>query len=211
MMRRLTSSSTRRSPKLLQTFSSSATSLPERSPVSTVSLIGPRRSRRAARSSRSRSSRFTRPSLRVRRASTPLRIQTSSCAQNFSKRRVARSSAAVDVGLALLVHRVVAREQCAVDAAIELGDVRGHLVEEAPVVRDDDAGAGSSAAALRASRCRRRRDGWWAHRAAAAPDRSRMPAPARRACARRPKLRRATASGFTEKRCRYSSSRVSAP
>src|SRR6185295_9339619 len=44
----------------------------------------PRRSRRAARSRRSRSSRRTRPSFLVRRASMPLRIQTSSCARSLS-------------------------------------------------------------------------------------------------------------------------------
>ena len=45
----------------------------------------------------------------------------------------------IDLGLAFLVHGVVARK-AAQDAAIELGDAVGHLVEEAAVVRDDDAG-----------------------------------------------------------------------
>ncbi len=45
----------------------------------------------------------------------------------------------VDVGLALLVHRVVARED-AQPPAIELRDLRDDAVEEAPIVRDHHAG-----------------------------------------------------------------------
>lgn len=64
------------------------------SPASIARRIDPICSRRAARSRRSASSRRTRPSLRVRRASMPLRIQTSSCAQNLSNRRRSSASAA---------------------------------------------------------------------------------------------------------------------
>ena len=78
----------------LLTLRNSATSLPERSPESTVSFTLPSRSRRASRSRRSCSRRLTRPSLRVRRASTPLRIQTSSCAQNLSNLRLSTASSA---------------------------------------------------------------------------------------------------------------------
>ena len=78
----------------LLTLRSSATSLPERSPASTLSRTLPSRSRRASRWRRSCSSRCTRPSLRVRRASTPLRIQTSSCAQNLSNLRLSTASSA---------------------------------------------------------------------------------------------------------------------
>jgi hypothetical protein len=49
-------------------------------------------SRRAERSRRRRSSRATRPTLRVRRASTPLRIHTSSCASSLSARALASAS-----------------------------------------------------------------------------------------------------------------------
>ena len=83
-----------RSPKVLVTSLNSATSRPELWPASIARLMLPSRSRRSARSTRSCSSRLTRPSLRVRRASTPLRIQTSSCAQNLSNRRFVTSSAA---------------------------------------------------------------------------------------------------------------------
>ena len=201
--RRVTSSRMRLSPKLLPTFSNSATSLPERSPVSTVSLIEPMRSRRAARSSRRCSSRLTRPSLRVRRASTPLRIHTSSCAQNFSKRRWARSSAASISALRCSYTRVVARKD-AQPPAIELGDARGHRVEETPVVGDDHAGDVPLQQFFERSRCRRRRDGWSARRAAAARDPARRPAPAPRACVRRRTPAPGEASSFTEKRCRNS-------
>ena len=80
--------------KRFVTSTSSATSLPERSPASSASCTLPRRARRSARSPRSASRRRTRPSLRVRRACMPLRIHTSSCAQNLSNLRFITSSAA---------------------------------------------------------------------------------------------------------------------
>ena len=69
----------------------------------------------------------------------PLRIQTSSCAQNLSKRRLASSSAAELVALAGLVRREIAGIR-AQHAAIELRDARRHAIEERAVVRDHDAG-----------------------------------------------------------------------
>ena len=115
---------------VLATFVSSATSLPERSPASSVSFTEPSRSRRAARSSRSASRRRTRPSLRVRRASTPLRIQTSSCAQNLSNLRFATSSAGELFGLP----RLIRGEGAGIGAqqtAIELDDARHDAIEKA--------------------------------------------------------------------------------
>ena len=74
-------------------LSSSATILPERSPESIAKLTLPWRSRRAWRSTRRALRRLTRPSLRVRLASTPLRIHTSSWARNLSKRSCSLASA----------------------------------------------------------------------------------------------------------------------
>ena len=137
MTRRSSSRTIGRPANDLLTLRNSATSLPERSPESTVSFTLPMRSRRASRSSRNCSSRFTRPSLRVRRASTPLRIQTSSCAQNLSNLRLSTRLLGQLLGLAPLVCGVVAGVR-AQQAAVEFDDARGHPVEEGPVVRDDD-------------------------------------------------------------------------
>ena len=160
-----TSSRIGRPPKLLPTFSSSATSLPERSPVSTVSLIWPMRSRRGralfAQVLEALHAAFVARAPRLDTLADPhffLRPE-------FLEAPVREIFGEVDLGLALFVHRVIAREG-AQDAAIELGDAVRHLVEEAPVVRDDDAGDVPLQQALPASRCRRRRDGWWARRAA---------------------------------------------
>ena len=84
---------TGRSLNFFETPTSSATSLPERPPAATASFTLPSFSRRAARVLRKDSSRRTRPSLRVRRASMPLRIQISSCAQKRSNLRAATDSA----------------------------------------------------------------------------------------------------------------------
>ena len=82
------------SPKRIDTSSSSATILPLRQRRHRARAApGRARSRRAARSARRRSSRATRPTLRVRRASTPLRTHTSSCASSLSARAAARASA----------------------------------------------------------------------------------------------------------------------
>ncbi len=99
----------------------------------------PRRSRRSARSTRRCSRRRTRPSLRVRRASTPLRIHTSSCAQNLSKRAVGDLLGGELVALARLVRREVAGVG-AQHAAVQLHDARGDAIEKGAVVGDDDAG-----------------------------------------------------------------------
>ena len=61
---------------------------------STLKLTLPTRSRRNARSRRKCSSRRTLPSLRVRLASMPLRIHTSSCARNLSNLPLCTASAA---------------------------------------------------------------------------------------------------------------------
>ena len=74
--------------------SSSATILPLFSPALSWNDTCPCRSRRAARWRRSSSKRRTRPSLRVRRASMPLRIHASSCAWNLSNRRLCSASTA---------------------------------------------------------------------------------------------------------------------
>ena len=75
------------------TLLSSATSRPLAAPRSRSSRTRPTASRRCRRCSRSRSSRATRLTLRVRRASTPLRTQTSSCASSLSARALATLSA----------------------------------------------------------------------------------------------------------------------
>ena len=100
-----------------------------------------------ARSRRSASSRRTRPSLRVRRASMPLRIHASSCAQNWSNLRCADRFGGELVGLARLVGGEVAGIR-AQQAAIELDDARGDAIEERAVVRDDDRGRAPCATQL---------------------------------------------------------------
>ena len=77
----------------LDMFCKSATILPLRSPADTANFTWPMASRRCARLARSFSRRAIRPTLRVRRASTPLRIQTSSCANILSALALAKDSA----------------------------------------------------------------------------------------------------------------------
>ncbi|MCY1371030.1 hypothetical protein D9M69_581570 [compost metagenome] len=72
------------SPKDLEASVSSATILPLDWPEATSMLTLPCTSRRAARLARSSCSRVMRLWLRVRRASTPLRIQISSWASSLS-------------------------------------------------------------------------------------------------------------------------------
>ncbi|MCY1555344.1 hypothetical protein D9M68_920000 [compost metagenome] len=78
--------------KDLQTFSSSATILPLAVPLATSSFTLPRVLRRCSRWARRPSSRVMRPCARVRRASTPLRIHTSSWASNLSARALMTAS-----------------------------------------------------------------------------------------------------------------------
>ena len=73
-----------RSPKVLLTCTISDTSLPLLSPLLTSMFTLPTTSRRASRVARSSCSRLMRAVARVRRASTPLRIHTSSCASSLS-------------------------------------------------------------------------------------------------------------------------------
>ena len=96
----------------------------------------PGRSRRARRSSRIACSARTRPSLRVRRASTPLRIHTSSCARRLSKSALARASSASCAAFFLAVVVVVAGPAREL-AAVQVHDARGDPVHEAPVVADE--------------------------------------------------------------------------
>jgi hypothetical protein len=96
--------------------------------------FAPRRMRsRAAPVSRARG-----PPLRVRRASTPLRIQTSSCLEQL-----------VGAGVGQRLVRAAVRTPCALEggevagvaaqlAAVELDDARAHAFEEGAVVRDDE-------------------------------------------------------------------------
>ncbi len=74
--------------------SSSATILPLALPLATSSFTLPRVLRRCSRWARSRSRRVIRPCARVRRASTPLRIHTSSCASSLSARALITASCA---------------------------------------------------------------------------------------------------------------------
>ena len=76
-----------------------------------------------------------RPTLRVRRASTPLRIQTSSCASSLSARALPSASASSSRALRCLVGGEVARI-AAQPAAVQLDDARRDRVEEGAVVRD---------------------------------------------------------------------------
>ena len=76
----------------LLTFSSSATILPLLWAEATSILTLPTTSRRAARLSRSSPKRLMRAVARVRRASTPLRIHTSSCARSLSDRALMTAS-----------------------------------------------------------------------------------------------------------------------
>ena len=150
-----------------ETFCSSATSFPERSPAPTASFTLPMRSRRAARSSRRRSRRRTRPSLRVRRASMPLRIQTSSCAQNLSNLRCATASAASCAGLASPRRRRNCpgrsssrpRSSSTMRVATRSRNARSWVTTIAAGCLEQQV--------LRAARCRRCRGGWSARRAAA--------------------------------------------
>ena len=114
---------------------SSATILPLGMPASTSSRTWPSDSRRAARCARSACRRWTRPTLRVRRASTPLRTQTSSCASSLSARALASASAASCSSFRRLVGAEVAGI-AAQHAAIELDDAGRDRVEEGAVVRD---------------------------------------------------------------------------
>ena len=122
--------------KRIETFFSSATILPLGMPASTSSRTRPSDSRRAARCARSACRRCTRPTLRVRRASTPFRTQTSSCASSLSARALASASADELVRLPRLVGRERARI-AAQHAAVELDDARRDGVEEGAVVRHD--------------------------------------------------------------------------
>ena len=90
-----------------------------------------------ARRARNSSSRVMRPCARVRRASTPLRIQTSSCASSLS------ALALIDrlLGELLLLLRLVLAEIAGVGAqlaAVEFDDAGGDAVEEGAVVGDGD-------------------------------------------------------------------------
>ena len=158
----------RRSPKRIDTSFSSATILPLRQAgvelqPHLAELIAPRaRAARAARSSRA-----TRPTLRVRRASTPLRTHTSSCASSLSARALASASFSSSRALVALVGGEVARV-AAQHAAVELDDARGHGVDEGAVVRDQhQRAAPADRAGPAATRWRRGRGGWSARRAAA--------------------------------------------
>jgi thiamine pyrophosphate-dependent acetolactate synthase large subunit-like protein len=71
-----------------------ATNWLEALPSCTAMLAWPGRSRRSRRSTRISSSARTRPSLRVRRASTPFLIHTSSCARRLSNKAFSRASLA---------------------------------------------------------------------------------------------------------------------
>ena len=73
-----------RSPREKPTSRASTTSRPDRSASCACSRTVPTRSRRALRSTRNASRARTRPSLRVRRAWIPVRIQTSSFASFLS-------------------------------------------------------------------------------------------------------------------------------
>jgi len=83
-----------RSPRRNDTPSTAATSPPLRSASWISSLTRPTACRRRLRSRRIASSARTRPSLRVRRALMPVRIQTSSWASFLSNRAFCFSSAA---------------------------------------------------------------------------------------------------------------------
>jgi hypothetical protein len=83
-----------RVPRTNDTSSSAATSMPLRSASWISSFTRPTASRRRPRSRRSASRARTRPSLRVRRALMPVRIQTSSSASFLSKRAFCFCSAA---------------------------------------------------------------------------------------------------------------------
>ena len=82
------------SPNDFDTCVSSATNLPLNPPLATSILTLPCAVRRAACSARSLPRRSMRAWARVRRASTPLRIQTSSCAKSLSARALITASCA---------------------------------------------------------------------------------------------------------------------
>ena len=84
-----------REAKVLLTWVNSATSFPLAAPLATSSLTLPTASRRASRRARIFSKRVMRPWARVRRASTPLRIHTSSCAKSLSARALMTASCAI--------------------------------------------------------------------------------------------------------------------
>ena len=116
------------SPKALLTLVSSATILPLGRPEATSSLTLPSASRRAARGAQ-RFSRGCGPAPRVRRASTPLRIQTSSCASSLSALALITASCASCSSFCAWYCAEVAGvgEQA---AAVEFDDAGGHPVEE---------------------------------------------------------------------------------
>ena len=122
--------------KRIETFFSSATILPLGMPASASSRTRPSDSRRAARCARSACRRWTRPTLLVRRASTPFLTQTSSCASSLSARALASASADELLDLPRLVGGERARI-AAQHAAVELDDARRDGVEEGAVVRHD--------------------------------------------------------------------------
>ena len=95
----------------------------------------PARSRRARRSSRSACSARTRPSLRVRRALIPLRIQVSSCASFLSNSARCLASASSSPFAARRTCR--SRSPSRQPPAVEFDDPGGQLAEEDAVVRDE--------------------------------------------------------------------------
>ena len=80
------------SPKDFDMPSASMTTLPDDSPLSTCNFTLPTLFNRSERSLRNCSNARTRPSLRVRRALMPWRIQTSSCANFLSNNAFCCSS-----------------------------------------------------------------------------------------------------------------------
>ena len=154
------------------------------------SFAVPAASRRAARSRRIDSSARTRPSLRVRRALMPWRIQTSSCASLRSNVRV-RLRFGVRALLAAAQVIVVVAGPAGDAAAIDLDDARRQLAQEPAIVRDEHETAGEAEQhLLRAMRSPRCRDGSSARRAAARRARSRAHARAARGASCRPRATR---------------------
>ena len=166
------------------------TRVPDRSASWTCIRAVPCRSRRCRRASRIALRARTRPSLRVRRASIPLRIHDLLLGQLLVEEGVLPLLGRQQLLLALQEGRVVAGP-VEEPAAVELDDPGGQPLQEDPVVGDEDERAAvAEQERLPASGSTRCRGGWSARRAAGCRARRRGPGPAGRAASSPRRARR---------------------
>ena len=140
MMRAEKSAMMGAAPKSNLTCRASNTSLPDGAASWTLKSTCPMRSRRSLRSRRSCLRARTRPSLRVRRASTPWRIHASSCASFLSNSAACFASTSSAARFSQHVVIVVAGPLPQL-SAIEFDDARRKTAHEGAVVADEQQSA----------------------------------------------------------------------